>query len=1607
MLTGERRGVSGRRGMTVLGKIPVVPKPINLPSQRLENRGLDPNVEIVPRGSVSWGSAGRSPPTSTGAWGTAAPGSSPPVTNSAWGSKQGSSATGSNSTGGAAGVWGGGGSLPRPASAGSGTRPSSAGSIRQGEQQPDAPTANSSSNPPWGPRPTSGPGVQVQTQVQSQASFSRPRSADTLRGGPSLSGFGDSSAAAPAPAPAWSGHATGGRLADEPHQASRFKLTRVDFPTLGSEKNPDLRPHPNDRPHTPTGGYGSQERRMPDGWRRDGPPFGGHPTIPDGNWHRDGPPPPMPPYGGQGLPSDSWRREVPPSGSSLDDNWRRGGAPPIGQYGHNPRGPGGPSHFPHDGAGSMHQPRFGLGSGPYGPSHPGPSGFGRPGDMYPNGPLLRPGVPMRPNNMFPGPGPYDAYYGHPGYANMEEQQRMMSGMGGPGPAGHGGYPFHHGPPFENFYPRGGMSQGPRQMPPHNFRDRNEGVGEGYNEGLSRGKGLKSEGVHTKDGRGDNEVFGERILPSQETGESHPGGSRLITSTGGENFRQAPRPSSGHDQSQQRAGNCLREVSASSASSGASSASTAAGEPVAGAAPRAGQHHSSATTKPSILGNSPRSAVAADEKSVREAVLEKQSSLTSPPAPGVDSNGQTYSVHFLKGTEDGGQESPSRDKISVDMGALDISVASMTMGNEVKDGVKPKLRIISHDGDKEWRPKVGPGDTSHQLSSSAAMTQVTQPAPIAIPAVAELSDTAACESEIAPTSDYDFEAQRAKMREIAAQRARQLQKEEEERIRDQKAKAHAKLEELNRRTTVTQVVTSEEADVEPQKVSDDSEGVLSEPVVVAPKAGHALEPSGSSGRQSGRNEQGKRKLKENPKPSPGDLRKRTHGSLSQPPPLLPSPNARVAPLLPSPAVEPQVQHPKSQQHSQQRSKGQQKQLVAKVDQADTPAPVLTIDIPTFGDNGGWVIHTPPSQDNDLAVASAVTSISEGPPGSRKKKSSRSSKNRQRIEGPASSVDITQVLEQSVNQTVDGSSGSDHPSDSAQAISWGSLTQPQDSGKDTVHVEEAIFSLSLSDVTTGDGIPGAANGDAFGQRLQRKPQGARRAVRVDRLSQDVRVTDKPHANDSMIWAPVRSPVTTEVGKLEALGEHSSEQKEEVSTQQRGRSKRAELERYTPKSVKQQQEALQQPSSPSQRAPILEIPLQPAPIVVATELQPVFAAKETKSLNESKQSESVTKPGRAHGPWRQRASGYQDRRGENGKELLSAQHGSSPFQVEAAHDSQPSEEKTKGVQPPLAHTEPSSDHPVAMAEAVPSASAAVQQPVKEQQAPVIPYQPPRPGSAPGHRGHGPWNAESKGHQERAAPHTRSGGTMLDRVPSTGTAGFQHHPRGSGGNHPRQRAHNREEQVHASSNVQVEKSMDSSSKPVMLPTLHDHEQQEQQQMRPVKHISTDGGEAGSQRGRSRQDQTARPFSTSQQSQQRGQTHWQQTGNQEVHNSQQHLTEREEPVSSHHPQQDPPKQAGDFVKFQTGGEQQNKTHHQPLQPTTPAPLVGSKADGGQWDGEHGMSPQLGRGRDQGRVRRGRFGGGRSNARPAEMDQRREQPIPRQRLVIDATGGAVPSQVGG
>lgn len=178
----------------MLGKIPAVPKPINLPSQRLENRGLDPSVEIVPRGTFSWGT-GRSPPASSSSWGNVGLSSSPPINTGAWNTSSTNVQPVSSSDNVSGGVAQ---NPPRPLSAGS-TRPLSAGTTR-------------------------------------------PSSASATSGR------------------AWSG----APKLDEQLQPSRFNLlATVDFPTLGSEKNPNLRPQQNMAPsNRPTSADGTKERNL-------------------------------------------------------------------------------------------------------------------------------------------------------------------------------------------------------------------------------------------------------------------------------------------------------------------------------------------------------------------------------------------------------------------------------------------------------------------------------------------------------------------------------------------------------------------------------------------------------------------------------------------------------------------------------------------------------------------------------------------------------------------------------------------------------------------------------------------------------------------------------------------------------------------------------------------------------------------------------------------------------------------------------------------------------------------------------------------------------------------------------------------------------------------------------------------------------------------------------------------------------------------------------------------------------------------------------------------------------------------------------------------------
>ena len=139
---------------------------------------------------MSWGSAGRSPPTSVNAWGTPSQASSPPSSSGSWGPKVGAASVGSNSS-----ISGGPGNIPRPTSGGSGARPTSGGAgtrllsaESQTQQSPD-----SFSSSAWGARPSSASGVLGQAQPQIAQAQARPRSADITRPNRSLSEFGDES----------------------------------------------------------------------------------------------------------------------------------------------------------------------------------------------------------------------------------------------------------------------------------------------------------------------------------------------------------------------------------------------------------------------------------------------------------------------------------------------------------------------------------------------------------------------------------------------------------------------------------------------------------------------------------------------------------------------------------------------------------------------------------------------------------------------------------------------------------------------------------------------------------------------------------------------------------------------------------------------------------------------------------------------------------------------------------------------------------------------------------------------------------------------------------------------------------------------------------------------------------------------------------------------------------------------------------------------------------------------------------------------------------------------------------------------------------------------
>uniref|UniRef100_A0A2P2M0W6 BAT2 N-terminal domain-containing protein n=1 Tax=Rhizophora mucronata TaxID=61149 RepID=A0A2P2M0W6_RHIMU len=791
---GERKWASARRGgMTVLGKV-AVPKPINLPSQRLENHGLDPNVEIVPKGTHSWGS--RSSFSASNAWG-----SSTLSLNTDGGSTSPSHLSG------------------RPSSGGSGTQPSTGSSDRTQE-----PFANA-----WGShsRPSSASGAL--TSNQSSLVSLRPRSAETRPGSSQLSRFAeplsDNSVA-------WGATGTTEKSALLSSKNDGFSLTSGDFPTLGSEKensgSTDSQEHgSNGRPGSSSGmvtgkeGPGNsvgdisvnanEKVGNADSWRRENPMYsedGARPSVekwqaepqlypnssippqrydawhgppvnnhPGGVWYRQPPggPPFVPPVGPGGFPMEPfpyYRPQIPPATLANQQS-----VPPLRT------GPAGP----HPKNGDMYRP----------PMH----------DAY-----IRPGMPLRPG-FYPGPVPYEVYYGPPmGYCNTSERDIPFTGI-------------TMGPPAA--YNRYSGQTSPDLIHPHG---RSSGCGPGSKSVISE----QAESGHPQDARGPYKVLMKQHDGWEGKGEQKWDESMATNSDLGK--RDYPSKSSWEngwraDHKKDKEIDTRRMAQAEEA---LDKVNNQGGIPLnAKVSERIGNFKSSddssvkkfeiaasvlpevstAPRDPSLLqkieglnakvrasdGRTEAKSISnrQEQKNELQACNARVSYSSNEAVMGLESlerthtsdliNTASHEVYLSAGDRHLESTTPRRPTHGIygraDHRSKGRSSAQEADGWQRRSQVTNSQHVVSTSDFESSSAVQGQDHVIVNTEKSGLFPQRKNDREPALPVV----DTT------------DTQAQRAKMKELAEQRRRQREKEEEERTRDQKAKSLAKLEELNRRT----------------------------------------------------------------------------------------------------------------------------------------------------------------------------------------------------------------------------------------------------------------------------------------------------------------------------------------------------------------------------------------------------------------------------------------------------------------------------------------------------------------------------------------------------------------------------------------------------------------------------------------------------------------------------------------------------------------------------------------------------------------------------------------------------------------------------------------
>ncbi|XP_010533460.1 PREDICTED: protein MODIFIER OF SNC1 1 [Tarenaya hassleriana] len=1147
--TGDRRwGTARRSGMTILGKV-AVPKPINLPSQRLENQGLDPNVEIVPKGTLSWGSK-----SSLNAWG---PSSLSPRTESGAGSPSHLS--------------------NRPSSGGTCTRPSTAGSDKAYETSANAWNPNS--------RPSSASGV----LPSNQASLAppRPHSAETRPCSSQLSRFAE---AAPENSAVWGQNASE-KLGVGPIKNDGFSLISGDFPSLGAEKassgkSSGLQDHgPHVRPGSSSGRSAAAEERDANirdeevnTWRRDHKPYG-----------EDGPrhgieEPQMDSRGPQSYPNasfpphhfDGWRG--PPMNNHPGGVWYRGSPPAYGQS-------VGPRGFPMDPFPYYPQvpPAPGLGAGAKG-NHPTNGDMVRPPipDSY-----VCPGMPIRPG-FYPCPVPYEGYYAPPmGYCNPSNRDLPFLGM----PSGPRGYNKHSGQggsdpagrPLASDQVEAGHSQEPRGPYKVLLKPQEGQCGKDeakWEESLTNRvpeseKAAKlrpsSNDPWRAEVRNDRNIESRRIYVSSETSaQAWEGGSsdtvksklndeRELFEAGGDVRESKEENTAPRDPS------WMQKIESLNAKS-------CTGD---------GRRHASSVSSRDQQGSKSRTINA-------ENYVNKFPTKNPQTIHASDSKGQGFYEQGDQATS----RNPEQAAIS----------RRSTQGTQGRADYQSKGRVINQDGDG-WQKKaaISSSTTAIPTTNLESFTKAHMADSLNTDTEQKLGPVLLRKNEGESGISTDPNSQRSRMRELAKQRALQRQKEEEERARDQRAKALAKLEELNRRT---QVIEEDSAkSVEAASGTPEAPRSLSNELLPS-SSNFEMDHVGQPPRES--NTTVRAEIYEE---APGQTRKSVVQEVMTSTEFVINADTTQQDNLPR-VHDGGASKQKRMGYRQKQNVVFEKKIAGNLHGAGTQEAVDGFPSHEVV-NEGILSH-----NTDMPATSSMTTELTYT----KRKNNRNGKKKHK------------VVETTADDT-SGHVGKETKSGGDPIETGNEKAAEMELGSDSVPCQ---MDLKKSD-DSAEQITSVANEEVQGRaKNQWKSQHSRRP---QRNSQGNKPAERFHGTDAVVWAPVRAQLkadTQDEASQKAAAESVASAKSGQQVQNNSKSKRVEMERYVPKPIAKEM-AEQSVSKKEVAAPhALENAQKEYSGSEGTEMLHHYSDSTTEKSGTVSQSKHgngrQNKYGRGHGSWRQ---------------------------------------------------------------------------------------------------------------------------------------------------------------------------------------------------------------------------------------------------------------------------------------------------------------------------------------------------------------------------------------